>query len=86
MVGLQARQAPIVATIRDFIETGKLGDVLSSTWSGYGMMGGDVATEALAYFADKSVGGNLLTIHSGHALDWVQHGKAEPNFFAIFGN
>ncbi|KAK8127203.1 oxidoreductase [Apiospora sp. TS-2023a] len=74
VVGLQARQAPIVNTIRDFIGSGKLGDVLSSTWSGYGMMGGDVAMESLAYFVDKSVGGNLLTIHSGHGLDWVQHG------------
>ncbi|KAK7998412.1 hypothetical protein PG989_006452 [Apiospora arundinis] len=72
IVGLQGRQAPIIATVRDFIASGKLGDVISSTWSGHGGMGGDVAQEEYAYFADKSVGGSLLTIHSGHALDWIQ--------------
>ncbi|KAK8091310.1 NAD-P-binding protein [Apiospora phragmitis] len=72
VVGLQGRHASIISTIKEFIASGKLGDVLSSTWSGYGVMGGDVAQEAIAYFADKSVGCNLLTVHSGHALDWVQ--------------
>ncbi|KAK8079432.1 hypothetical protein PG997_007250 [Apiospora hydei] len=72
VLGLQGRHASIISTIRDFIASGKLGDVLSSTWAGYGLMGGAVALEDVAYFADKSVGGNLLTIHSGHALDWVE--------------
>ncbi|KAK8092530.1 hypothetical protein PG999_014729 [Apiospora kogelbergensis] len=57
IVGLQGREAPIIATVKDFISSGKLGDVISSTWTGYGGMGGDVAQEEYAYFADKSVGG-----------------------------
>ncbi|KAI1809565.1 NAD-binding Rossmann fold oxidoreductase family protein [Poronia punctata] len=72
VVGLQARQAPIIKTIRGFIQEGKLGDVLSSTWMANSPMGGAVATDRFRYLVDKGVGGNLYTISAGHSLDYVQ--------------
>lgn len=34
VVGLQARQAPVIRQLRDIIQSGKIGGVLSSNWSG----------------------------------------------------
>jgi predicted dehydrogenase len=75
-VGLQARYAPIIATIKDFISSGKLGDVLSSTWQGYNEItpGPSVGAD-FQYIADKKIGGNFVTILTGHAIDYVQQGE-----------
>lgn len=44
VVGLQARQAPILRAIRGVIDSGRVGGVLSSTWSAFaGAAGGPVA-------------------------------------------
>lgn len=74
-VGLQAREAPMVHKAKQLIADGKIGTVLSSTWSAAGLqLGGDSLGESMAYFSKKDVGGNLLTIHFGHAIDYVQAG------------
>ena len=72
VVGLQARQAPIIAKIKSLISSGAIGEVLSSTWAGQGTNGGPTMTEGAKYLGDKEVGGNLVTIHLGHAVDYVQ--------------
>ncbi|KAI0391183.1 NAD-binding Rossmann fold oxidoreductase family protein [Xylariaceae sp. FL0594] len=72
-VDLQAREAPVVLTVREFIASGKLGKVLSTTWHGYGgFVGGDRLVEGFEFLGDKSVGGNLVTVVGGHTLDYVQ--------------
>jgi predicted dehydrogenase len=73
-VGLQARQAPIIRKVKEIIEEGKIGGVLSSTWTGFGIQGGGDVSEGMAYFLDGKVGGNFWTIHVGHAVDYVQAG------------
>lgn len=76
-VGLQARQSPLIEDIRDFISSGKLGDVLSSTWQGYGgFVGSASVTAGYEYLADKKIGGNLVTIVTGHTIDFVQQGES----------
>jgi len=68
-IGLQARQAPVVNYIKDLIEEGYVGEVLSAelTVALEGM--GGVADEANTYLFDRKAGGNLLTIVGGHNLD-----------------
>lgn len=73
-VGLQARQAPIIKTVNKLIADGKIGNVLSSTFTGQGGQGGKTTMEGYAYLSDREVGGNLVTIHFGHAIDFVQSG------------
>lgn len=75
MVGLQARKAPVIATLKKVIESGMIGDVLSSNWTGYGPNGGPTATEVFEYMGSRAIGGNLVTIHLGHVVDYIQRGK-----------
>lgn len=74
-VDLQARFAPIVRTLKRLTEEGRVGKVLSSTWTGYGGNGGPTESESMKYLADKEVGGNLVTIHLGHVVDYVQQSE-----------
>ncbi|KAI6760422.1 hypothetical protein HG530_009282 [Fusarium avenaceum] len=72
MVGLQARKAPVIAALNKVIESGKIGDVLSSNWTGYSPDGGPTVTEAFEYMGSRAIGGNLVTIHLGHVVDYIQ--------------
>ncbi|KAL3417618.1 oxidoreductase family protein [Phlyctema vagabunda] len=88
VVGLQARQAPIIAKIKDVIAKGTIGDVLSSTWVAAAGNGGATTNENYAYLGDKKVGGNLVTIHTGHAVDYVQQalGSTFTSSTAVLAN
>jgi len=68
MVGLQGRVSPVYLKAKDLIQSGKIGKVLSSsmTLSG-GTNSRDSTGEGLAYFFDKSVGGNIISIFLGHS-------------------
>lgn len=74
VVGLQARQAPIVKKVKQLVDSGKIGKVLSSTWAGYAGNGGESTPQAVEYIGRREVGGNLVTIHFGHAVDYLQQG------------
>jgi len=71
-VGLQARVSPIIKKLKDLVEEGSIGKVLSSTWLATGGQGGESMTETYEYLGQKHVGGNLVTIHFGHSVDFVQ--------------
>ncbi|KAK4542709.1 hypothetical protein LTR36_006281 [Oleoguttula mirabilis] len=72
IVGLQARVAPVVLKIKELLEAGTIGQVLSSDVSAATPLGGgDSISEGLAYFMDKKVGGNAVTIAFGHTIDYV---------------
>lgn len=75
VVDLQARQAPIVKKLRDVIESGKIGKVLNSTWTAAGGGLGATITQAYEYLTQREVGGNLVTIHFGHSIDYIQAGN-----------
>jgi predicted dehydrogenase len=67
IVGLQARASPIVVKIRELIQSGKIGKVLSSTVVG-SFVGLPVGTwpAGAEYYLDINSGGNSFTIHFGH--------------------
>jgi predicted dehydrogenase len=78
VVGLQGRQATSVKKIRELIDGGRIGEVLSSTWQGQGTNAGPTVTEGREYISDRTIGGNLVTIHFGHSIDYIQHGISPP--------
>src|SRR4051794_30878447 len=69
VAGLQARSAPSVAYVRDLIEQGYVGEVLSTTLIGSGMGWGPTVEGFNAYLNDKSNGATMLSIALGHAAD-----------------
>jgi len=73
VAGLQARSAPSVAYVRDLIEQGFVGEVLSTTLIGSGMGWGATVEPYNAYLNDKKNGATMLSIALGHAADALCH-------------
>jgi predicted dehydrogenase len=73
VAGLQARSAPPVAYVRDLIEQGYVGEVLSTTLIGSGMGWGPTVEPFNAYVNDKNNGATMLSIALGHAADALCH-------------
>jgi predicted dehydrogenase len=73
VAGLQARSAPSVAYLRDLIEQGYVGEVLSTTLIGSGMGWGPTVEPYNAYLNDKKNGATMLSIALGHAVDALCH-------------
>jgi predicted dehydrogenase len=69
VAGLQARSAPAVAYVRDLIEQGYVGEVLSTTLVGSGMGWGPTVEPFNAYVNDKKNGATMLSIALGHTAD-----------------
>ena len=67
MLGLQARADPIVAAIREVIDSGRIGQVMSTTVVGaFTGIPVDKFPADAAYYMDINSGGNVLTIQLGH--------------------
>src|SRR5881398_740126 len=73
VAGLQARSAPAVAYVRDLVEQGYVGDVLSTTLVGSGMGWGPTVEPFNAYLNDKKNGATMLSIAVGHTADALCH-------------
>jgi predicted dehydrogenase len=73
VAGLQARSAPPIAYLRDLINQGYVGEVLSTTFIGSGMGWGPTVEPFNSYLYDKSNGAIMLSIALGHALDALCH-------------
>src|SRR5438128_4153643 len=73
VVGLQARSAPSVAYVRELIQQGFVGEVLSTTLIGSGMGWGPTAEPYNTYLNDKKNGATMLSIALGHAGDALCH-------------
>src|SRR5467141_1449043 len=69
VAGMQARAAPPVAYVRDLIEHGYVGEVLSTTLVGSGMGWGPTVEPYNVYMNDKKNGATMLAIAVGHAAD-----------------
>src|SRR6266480_860830 len=72
VVGLQARQAPAIAFVRQLLRDGYVGEVLSTTMVGLSIPG-DAVGQPNAYMLDKANGANVLTIAVGHSLDILNY-------------
>lgn len=66
IVGLQGRQSPVVQGVKKIIADGKIGKPLSSSLVAAASNAGATEGSGVDYFVDRSVGGNILTIHFGH--------------------
>lgn len=67
IIGLQGRVTPVFVKIRQVLEQGRIGKVLSSeVRAAGGTMDRETVKSGLDYFADRSFGGNIWTIGSGH--------------------
>lgn len=67
MIGTQARASPVVVKIRELLEQGLIGKVLSSEVRAAGGSNDRLAfSEFMDYFTQRSVGGNFVTIGVGH--------------------
>jgi predicted dehydrogenase len=73
VAGLQARSAPAVAYVRDLIEQGYIGELLSTTLVGSGMGWGPTVEPFNAYLNDKKNGATMLSIALGHTADALCH-------------
>src|SRR5207302_3734942 len=73
VAGLQARSAPSVAYVRDLINQGYVGEVLSTTLIGSGMGWGPMVEPYNAYLNDRKNGATMLSIAVGHAADALCH-------------
>lgn len=72
MIGLQGRVSPIYLKVKEMIEGGRIGEVLSSSITASGATKyRDSIGESLTYFFDRHVGGNLFTIYIGHLTDSI---------------
>src|SRR5207249_8680114 len=67
--GLQARSSPSVAYVRDLIEQGYVGELLSTSLIGSGIGWGPTVERFNAYLNDKTNGATMLSIALGHGAD-----------------
>ncbi|MDP3294402.1 MAG: Gfo/Idh/MocA family oxidoreductase [Nevskia sp.] len=68
-VGLQARSSPVVAYVKHLVESGYVGEVLSSTIVADAINWGADVLGCYTYLLDKRNGASMLTIPFGHTMD-----------------
>jgi predicted dehydrogenase len=73
VAGLQARSAPSVGYVRDLINQGYVGDVLSTTLVGSGMGWGPTVEPFNVYLNDKRNGATMLSVALGHTSEALCH-------------
>ncbi|KAL0765926.1 hypothetical protein CaCOL14_011668 [Colletotrichum acutatum] len=74
VVGVQGRFAPSLLKVKEILEEGRIGKVLSSeVRAAGGSLDRNVLPVGLKYFTQREIGGNVITIGFGHLFDQVQH-------------
>jgi predicted dehydrogenase len=68
VIGLQGHQDPAIRKLKELVESGRIGKVLSSTFTGYGGSASlsTAAESGPVYFYDRVIGGNFISIIYGH--------------------
>ncbi|CAF1100140.1 unnamed protein product [Didymodactylos carnosus] len=69
MVVLQARQSSVVKKMKEIIDSGKLGTILSTHQYAAAFAWGATTNENIVYLADVENGANMITINGGHLMD-----------------
>ncbi|EIM82907.1 NAD-P-binding protein [Stereum hirsutum FP-91666 SS1] len=72
-VGLQASFSPLVRRVKELVDGGRVGRVLSSSYSSALGNGGATESWTVDYFTKREVGGNPITIGIGHALESIEY-------------
>ncbi|KAF1989777.1 NAD(P)-binding protein [Aulographum hederae CBS 113979] len=73
MISLQGRYEPAVLKVKEIVESGRIGKVLSSDFIGAGGLGGGRENSNMKWITTRDLGGNLFTIFFGHTMDFVLH-------------
>ncbi|MBD2463498.1 Gfo/Idh/MocA family oxidoreductase [Oscillatoria sp. FACHB-1407] len=73
VVGLQSRAMPEVNFIRDLIHDGYVGEVLSASLIGSGIIGGATIPEQFAYTLNPKNGAGMINVAFAHAIDSVSY-------------
>jgi predicted dehydrogenase len=74
MVGLQARQSPVLLHVRKLIDAGSIGAVHSCTLThSVPWFFGPDPNSSYAYLLDHASGGHFLSIPGGHSIDALCH-------------
>lgn len=71
MIGLQARRSPVVLKVKELVESGRIGKVLSSNLVSSSGNHGPTETEGLRYITQREIGGNMVSIDFCHIIDYV---------------
>lgn len=77
IIGLQASFSPFIRKIQTVRESNVLGRLLSSSIVGSLEFGGATESSKTRFFLDREIGGNLMSIHGGHSLEYVNTGKVD---------
>jgi len=68
-IGLQTRAAPAFAHARQLVKDGYVGQVLSASMIGSGIIWGEAMNEAYAYTLDPATGAAMLNVPFAHSID-----------------
>ena len=72
-IGLQTRAAPAFAHARQLVKDGYVGQVLSASMIGSGIIWGEAMNEAYAYTLDPATGAAMLNVPFAHSIDGLLH-------------
>ena len=71
MVGIQGAFPSIIRKMKELVESGTIGKLLSSTIFASMSNGGATEVKNVRYFLDREIGGNVLTIRFGHSIEYI---------------
>lgn len=72
-IGLQTRAAPAFAHARQLVAQGYVGEVLSASMIGSGIIWGDAINEGYVYTLDPANGAAMLNVPFAHSVDGLLH-------------
>ncbi|MCJ1317641.1 transcription regulator gal80 [Xylographa vitiligo] len=86
--GIQGQTSPVTRLLREVIASGKIGKVLSTTWTGAAMfMGEKPIPLSRKPFTERKTGGNLMTVVFLHSINLILATLGElSTFHSILGN
>lgn len=73
VIGLQGVMSPAIRRVKELVEQGAIGEVLSSHLDLATGLGTAETLDSIAYLNDVELGGNMLTIPFGHLYDSVSY-------------
>jgi len=74
IVGLQGSYSPEIKKMKEIIDSGSIGRVMSSSWLAAFGNAGAAESKNVRYFVDRDVGGNVVSIAVGHSLEFLTYG------------
>ena len=72
-IGLQTRASPAFAYLRELVREGYVGDVLSATMIGSGIIWGEAMSDSYAYTLARANGAAMLNVPFAHSIDGLLH-------------